>query len=202
MENTAKIADTLNVQKSQTEIQEAFLTLGKEGYSLDMDYDKNVAICKRIAKRSKIGYKKVFAYRFRNTDQMLEHCVKYFNDKTKALQDEIESKKARKIQNEIDKENVKVGDIFCYSWGWEQTNVDLWQVAEKPSKGTIIIRPISTITVEETSWASENCKADIDNFIGAEEKVRLNGGSFKRSCGYARKVQNPKTDTFYRSWYA
>jgi hypothetical protein len=117
------------------------------------------------------------------------------------MQDEIQRKAERKSKALKERDSVKVGDIFCYSWGWEQTNVDMYEVIEKKSKASIVVRPIATETVQSTSWASENCRAVPGHFIGEPETVRLNGASFKRSSGSANKMQDPKKSV-YRSWYA
>lgn len=37
---------------------------------------------------------------------------------------------------------VKVGDVFVNSWGWEQTNIDFWQVVELKGKTQIILKAI------------------------------------------------------------
>lgn len=39
------------------------------------------------------------------------------------------------------KHNIKVGDIFTYSWGYDQTNIDFYQVVSTSAK-TIAIRKI------------------------------------------------------------
>ena len=186
--------------KTITELKELFENLGKDGHVLSAD--NNIARLDRVAPRSKMGFKMVFNYRFKTEQKMLEYVNEYYDNKIKSIQDEKDRKATLKLKDAEDKKNVKVGDIFSYSWGWEQTNVNLYQVVQKPTANSIIIREIAHETVKETSWGSENCKAVIDCFIGDEEKVRLGGDYFKRSCGSARKVENPDEATFHRSWYA
>jgi hypothetical protein len=38
----------------------------------------------------------------------------------------------------------KPGTIFCHSWGWEQTNIDYYQVVEVLGRTTVIIQQITT----------------------------------------------------------
>ena len=41
---------------------------------------------------------------------------------------------------------VKVGDIFHWSWGWEQTNCDFFQITEKHGRN-VVLRKIAAQTV-------------------------------------------------------
>jgi hypothetical protein len=183
------------------QLTEAFLTLGKEGYTLTIQ-DERIAKLDRIAKRSKYGFKNEFYTRFKDENRMLEYCLEWYNNKIANETREVERKAKQKLQKTEGAKNVQVGDIFCYSWGWEQTNLDFYQVTEKKTAATIKVRPIYFESVETTSWASENVKPVANDFRGDEFTVRLNGDSFKRSCGSANKIDKDEDRTFYRSWYA
>ena len=37
---------------------------------------------------------------------------------------------------------IQIGDVFYNSWGWEQTNIDFWQVVELRGKTQIVLRAI------------------------------------------------------------
>jgi len=191
-----KLTTTNTIQ----EITKAYLSLGKEGYSLDINTENNTAICNRISKRSKMGYKQAFAYRFGTEEKMVEYIVNYFNNKLEDAEKQLKAKEERKKKDNEALNNIKVGDIFCYSWGWEQTNVNFYKIIERKGKISAVVREIGYKSVETTSWASENVVPCPEEVIGKEETVRLNGDYFKRSCGYAKKT-NP-TDKHYRSWYA
>ena len=43
---------------------------------------------------------------------------------------------------------VKVGDIFVASWGYDQTNIDFYEVVAKTA-ARVKVRPISSIEVED-----------------------------------------------------
>ena len=49
-------------------------------------------------------------------------------------------------------DSISVGDVFYSSWGWEQTNVDFYQVVEKRGQ-FVTIRPIAG-TYERKTWGS------------------------------------------------
>lgn len=189
--------------KTLEESKKAYQTLGKEGFELTYDLETRVARLNRVSKRSTFGVKAVWAYRFKSIEEMTKYISNDFDNRKASIEKNISSKQERKEKNKVISDGIQVGDIFCYSWGFEQTNVDFYQVVEKPSKATIIIRPIGHEVLETCSWASEYVRPVKDAFIGERsEKVRLSGSYFKRSCGYATKIDNPKTSKHYHSWYA
>lgn len=154
-----------------------------------------------LAKFTK-GKRKPKTYRFKSINQML----KYIDDEVEMATDTLNRNLAYKDECKQKKEKVanevKVGDVFCYSWGWEQTNIDFFQVLEKTSRYGMIVRAIRSKTKREISWGSEDCVPDIDNFMNSAEKVILNNrGEIKRGNGSAYLVTDI-TKGVYRSWYA
>ena len=62
--------------------------------------------------------------------------------------------------------NVKVGDVFVDSWGYEQTNIDFYQVVELVGKSTVVVREIGGETVgEPTSYCSDVVRPVKDSFL-------------------------------------
>jgi len=170
------------------------------GYTLEID---TAAIVARIYRTLKTGrVQLVNAYRFSKLESMIKYLETYYNDKLASIEAKKQYKEEKKTRNAIAREGVNVGDVFCYSWGWEQTNIDFYQVVEKQSASFIVVRPIHSKTIEETGWASDRVKASINSFKGVPERVKLCGNYFTRSCGNARKVENPNSESFHRSWYA
>lgn len=96
---------------------------------------------------------------------------------------------------------VKVGDLFVSSWGYEQTNVDFYQVIAVKGK-TFTIREIASKTVEGSTYphgmADERMPVR-DAFLEGSKPIEKR--SFKLSS-YA--WLSPTTDTakHYCSWYA
>lgn len=64
--------------------------------------------------------------------------------------------------------NIKKGDIFYHSWGWEQTNIDYYQVI-KTTKKTITLKRIKGIVEEYNSNDTGTVTALKDNFANDEE---------------------------------
>jgi hypothetical protein len=60
----------------------------------------------------------------------------------------------RKRQPTSNVHGVHVGDIFYSVWGYEQTNVDFWQVVELKGKQTAVIREIRAEIIRYTEYMS------------------------------------------------
>ena len=51
----------------------------------------------------------------------------------------------------VNKYGVKVGDLFYSSWGYEQTNVDFFQVVALAGESSVRVRQVNPPMVEETA---------------------------------------------------
>lgn len=190
IENLQEAKDFLETQKIRLVITEL------DGYYI-------CRLFKATPKAKYLSEKQIEGYKFKTEDRRDEYVLEYCNNKLKSIKDKEIYKAEQKELKAKQKALVEVGDVFNYSWGWEQTNQNFYQVISKPTPSTIIIKEISYDSIETTSWASEYVKPVKDSFINdREEKVTLSGDSFKRSCGYANKVEDLETRKFYRSWYA
>ena len=86
-----------------------------------------------------IGYSakrknKDFYYLFQDEKQRNNYINEFFTNKIKIIQDKIQYKIDQKIQNDKLFEDIKIGDIFVSSWGYEQTNVNAVQLVELKGK--------------------------------------------------------------------
>jgi hypothetical protein len=54
----------------------------------------------------------------------------------------LDEKQARRDQRKLIKTSLKEGSILSCSWGYEQTNVEFWQVIKKKSDKTVVIQEI------------------------------------------------------------
>lgn len=90
-----------------------------------------------------------FNYRFKNEEQARAYIQKYFDGQRRTAQRKAEQRQAQKEF----RTSLVVGDVLYASWGYEQTNVDWYQVVEvKPSGKTVIIREICGESVEDVGW--------------------------------------------------
>ena len=96
-------------------------------------------------KRCKGGFKLHFHYRFRNLQHLELHQEKFLKE-----QEELKQKREQKQKTliELKRENpFKLGDIVYESWGYEQTNIDFYQIVEV-KKSSVVIRALKQNTVE------------------------------------------------------
>lgn len=62
---------------------------------------------------------------------------------------------------------IKVGDIFVDSWGYDQTNIDFYQVVRK-SKKCIFIRPIDDSKEYDNQFMTGSKVPKKNSFVGIE----------------------------------
>ena len=81
--------------------------------------------------------------------------------------------------------NLTVGDVLCCRWGYDQTNVDYYQVTKLVGKTMVEIRKIEAHKVEDMSmqgWSTPRC----GQFIGEPLRRKANGSSVRiNSYSYA-----------------
>lgn len=171
------------------------------GLELNIDEEKITAVCQRPSKRARLGYKTEFAYRYGSVARMIEHVEQFLADCERADKIKEDRKIARAVAKAAALETVKEGDIFVASWGWEQTNIDAYQVVAKKG-ATVTLREITTASVEGTEgFMSDQCVPVKDAFIGEEFKKRITGKYINiDDVRMASLAEEGKT--FYRSWYA
>lgn len=70
--------------------------------------------------------------------------------------------------------NVEVGDVFKCSWGYEQTNIDYFQVTKVISPNMIEVREIAA-SKTETQWLAGQCVPVPGSFIGEPMRKKVTG---------------------------
>ncbi len=86
---------------------------------------------------------------------------------------------------------VKVGDIFCFSWGYEQTNIDYFQVVGLKGTKQVVIREIAYTTTETTGFDSYKVTACKDVFLENSQFIENN------EKGAVKQVKGLKNGTIY-----
>ena len=129
------------------------------------------------------GLKPVFRYRF-NDDANRQ---KFVDDWVASAARQLAEKQRKPL---IASEHVSVGDVLRASWGYDQTNVDFYQVVDLVGKSTVVIREISNKLV-----ASDQVMPIRDSFTSEPFKKRINkyGGLKISSCQTAYKTEWDKS---------
>jgi hypothetical protein len=118
------------------------------------------------------------SYKFKTEADRAE----WINKKIKQI-DEMKKRKdawnaEKKAKKQALLESVKVGDVFYASWGYEQTNIDYYQVVGKKGQ-TLTFRKIGSEIVKQTGPFSANVRPVKDDFIGEPFKKRVSAYSIK-----------------------
>ena len=180
------------------EMIERFAAVGLE---LTIAEDRPAARCIRPTKRARLGYKQEFNYRFGTMTRMWEYLENFLVRKEQSKKFQEERKVARAAARKEAIANVKKGDIFVASWGWEQTNVDAYQVVEKKG-ATVALREIALKSIEGSEqFMSDRCVPMLNRFIGERFTKRITGRGINiDDVRHATPAEEGKE--FYRSWYA
>ena len=116
---------------------------------------------------------------------------------------EQERKEQIKAERKAFTPDFKVGDIFYTSWGYEQTNVEFYQVVEKPSAHYAIIQEIAQENVPD-SMESHGMSCSVmpikDKFI-SEKIERRKVGKYGISFSSYRSAFKWDGQPKYKSWY-
>lgn len=169
------------------------------GYALSVNEEKKVFSLNKIAPKSRIGFKLIWVYRYDDFDKMQMFAQDKYNTIKANLDAKIKYKEEQKILKKQQKEKVQVGDIFKCSWGYEQTQVDLYKILDKRGS-KVLVQEIGYKSVETISWCSEYVQADEDNLIGEPFYKMLNADSIKFSSFQTAYRMEDKKSKCYRSW--
>lgn len=134
-----------------------------------------------IAYHGKAG-KPDWHYLFRNEEQRAAHVDKFFA----GLASMAEYKAKEKAAKVAFVHDWKVGEILENSWGYDQTNIDFYQVTRIVGAQSVAIRQICSreVQVDGDHWLTGHVVPDPDNFKGPELIKRVQAaGSYNGGRG-------------------
>lgn len=145
--------------------------------------------------------KKPFShYRFRT-----EGAAVSWIEEQMEIQDEREShdasmKEAKAAQTAEMKEKMTIGTILHYSWGWEQTNCDFFEVVGRTAS-SVTLRAIASETVSGGGAAmSRYCRPIPGQYVGQPFRKLIKWQGVKMDHGVASPCDPNKR--YCESWYA
>jgi hypothetical protein len=102
----------------------------------------------------------------------------------------------RRIERTAYQTNLQVGTVLRSMWGYDQTNVDYYQVVEvSPSRKTVKIRPIAARSVDGEHYMTGSCWPLADHFTGPAKVHRVSQGDCVRLTSYSSASPwEPKAD--------
>ena len=155
-----------------------------EGYELSWDdqdlgiqiYYKNTPCISAICFVGR-AVNPTWHYRFKDGQQRINEVTRTF----KNVAERAEYKAARKAKAAEASANhgVKVGDVFRSSWGYDQTNIDYYQVLSVSNK-TATFCKIAQLS-ENDGFLQGNCVPATNQFIGKPFKKLIQKSSTESS---------------------
>ena len=119
-------------------------------------------------KRSK--YDKYFG--FKTKEARDNYVIKYFTDQENLALSKKKWAEDKKAQAEENQANYQVGDILVSSWGYDQTNIDYYQVIERTAKMATIQKICKEFL--DSGYPSEDKVIPLkDSFVGKPKKKKI-----------------------------
>lgn len=134
---------------------------------------------------------------FYNTEEARNDAVRfYFKSRQASLKLKEEIRAARKAKGR----KTEVGTLYYTSWGYEQTNIDWYEVVELVGKTSARVRRVAAMDASTGNepWMTGKSVPAAGQYIGPAVLVRVTGDSFKVGGHYASRWDGtPKTWTAY-----
>lgn len=174
---------------------------------LEINVETNCALGRNLRAKS-IYAKPIFNYRFSSLAQMIEWLNKFLENRL-AIKASEEARKAEK-KKALENNPFQVGDLMYDSWGYEQTNIDFYQVIEVKNK-SVVIQPIKGKMVPSQGYSSmAGLTAPVkDSFCGEPIKKNVTAWVSNGNPNYYLKSKhgiinqyNKGEEGVYCSWYA
>ena len=141
-------------------------------------------------------------YRFASVEKQMAHVQEVIESEVKYM----EAKRATAAKKKAAVCPYKVGDILTGSWGYDQTNVDAFQVTALKGK-SVVLKRIGCEMVDAVSGMSCHVMPVKNDFAeGAEEIVKKpqtwNGENWYVKLHYSCSLSLWDGSKMYKSWYA
>lgn len=99
--------------------------------------------------------KPAFHYKFKTAERMAEHIDKFFAHYAEMVEYKANEKAKAEAKKAEAAKNLKIGDIYYSSWGYDQTNVDFYKVLEVKKSSAVIVKVGSKTVLDNGSSYTE-----------------------------------------------
>lgn len=125
-------------------------------------------------------------YLFRNMARCQAHIAAFFEGRQKT----IAFRAKIKADSKASPIGLEVGDVLRTSWGYDQTNVDFYEVTAIVGKRMVEVRKIAQ-HVTQTAWEQGKCAPKPGEYVGDPIRVMARNGGAKIEGHYA-SLQKPE----------
>ncbi len=156
----------------ETTTNKETITFGQ--HTIVKDYDKYTVIITKPSPRSRMGIKVVAHYSFRYNDisksimTMNLFVDKFIQTETNTALAKEQAKTALAVARKNFNNPYVIGQILYNSWGYDQTNVDFYQVTKTEGK-TVFVCKVAQHATESENMSGKTMPVK-DSFIGEEIK--------------------------------
>lgn len=143
----------------------------------------------------------VYNYLVSGMDFAMARVAEYSAAQVAKAARRAERKKEKSSALAEQRARFSVGSVVVNSWGYDQTNIDFYQVVEiSKSRASVKLRKIGSRSIEATGYMSEKVSPAVDHFIGEAFTKRITewGVSFTHGSGRLCDADS----VHYRTWYA
>ena len=121
--------------------------------------------------------KAAFFTHFVNAQQRDQYAENWLSEQEK----EAKAAKARKAFEHT----LKVGDILYSSWGYDQTNIDFYEVVETKGKKTVVLRRRNVCRGPEKEFMTADVMAGPGFMTDKTQSYRVTEGNWVRLNSYS-----------------
>jgi len=115
------------------------------------------------------AFKPAFNYTFKTQDNLVKYVEQFFKN---CADINAYKTKRREERKSAGAHTLNVGDILYSSWGYDQTNVDFYQIVELVGKATAVLRKVAQDRTE-SAWMQGKCVARPGEFVGEPFRKRI-----------------------------
>lgn len=124
-------------------------------------------------------------YSYASEAKRAERVAAYFSHRQQITAYKAERRASRKAEAR----KVEVGGLYYTSWGYDQTNVDFYEVVELVGKTSAKVRPIARTDASNGNepWMTGKAIPAAGEFKGPAKLVRVTGDAFKIDGNHAHR---------------
>lgn len=130
-------------------------------------------------------------YSFASEAKREAYVRRYFAERQAAMGRTTTRRETLRADAAKARETYAVGDVLRSVWGYDQTNVDYYQVTAR-SGAMVTLRKIAKISEEYASMQG-HCVPEVDAFVGEPFRARIGAYGVKVSYGQTARKIEPQT---------
>lgn len=150
-------------------------------WQFDKYEDNGKWLVKLYNNNARLSWKRLQKYYAFKTE---ESAIKWIVEQTSNIQSHLDWKNERKASKKAFVNPAKVGDVLVCSWGYDQTNIDYYQVLEVKNK-SVVIQEIGFNSSENNGYGQDKVMPAVNGFKkDSEPMLKLVNGDINHPEEY------------------